>query len=120
MKKVVEDVSEDEDFKSGTWVSATDYVNANGGISCSPNVTNGHTVTMKDLPDTIPETTHHKVISGGGYGKDVTASGFETNNRDIEKNSRDIKTNGGDIKTNSRDVEMYGRMIVLRVMGSSN
>ncbi|GKA43931.1 hypothetical protein Tco_0736655, partial [Tanacetum coccineum] len=28
MKKVVEN----EDFKSGSWVSATDYVNANGGI----------------------------------------------------------------------------------------
>nr|GEV19722.1 hypothetical protein [Tanacetum cinerariifolium] len=31
MKKVVEDVGEDEDFKSRPWVSATDYVNANGG-----------------------------------------------------------------------------------------
>ncbi|GKD72099.1 hypothetical protein Tco_1330381 [Tanacetum coccineum] len=31
MKKFVEDVGEDEDFKSGSWVSATDYVNANGG-----------------------------------------------------------------------------------------
>ncbi|GJT22350.1 hypothetical protein Tco_0892287 [Tanacetum coccineum] len=31
MKKVVEDVGEDEDFKSGSWVSATDYVNANDG-----------------------------------------------------------------------------------------
>ncbi|GJY16198.1 hypothetical protein Tco_0386620 [Tanacetum coccineum] len=29
MKKVVEDVG--EDFKRGSWVSATDYVNANGG-----------------------------------------------------------------------------------------
>ncbi|GKF11294.1 hypothetical protein Tco_0049220, partial [Tanacetum coccineum] len=29
MKKVVEDVG--EDFKHGSWVSATDYVNANGG-----------------------------------------------------------------------------------------
>ncbi|GKB15944.1 hypothetical protein Tco_0849867 [Tanacetum coccineum] len=32
IKKVVEDVGKDEDFKSGSWVSATDYVNANGGI----------------------------------------------------------------------------------------
>ncbi|GJY29012.1 zinc knuckle CX2CX4HX4C containing protein [Tanacetum coccineum] len=31
-RKVVEDVGEDEDFKSGLWVSVTDYVNANGGI----------------------------------------------------------------------------------------
>ncbi|GKF70603.1 hypothetical protein Tco_0203660, partial [Tanacetum coccineum] len=49
MKKVVEDVGEDEDFKRGLWVSATDYVNANGGISCSPNVIDDLTVTMKDL-----------------------------------------------------------------------
>ncbi|GKA56225.1 reverse transcriptase zinc-binding domain-containing protein [Tanacetum coccineum] len=32
MKKVVEDVGGDEDFKSGAWVNATEYVNANSGI----------------------------------------------------------------------------------------
>nr|GEZ84039.1 cytokinin riboside 5'-monophosphate phosphoribohydrolase LOG5-like [Tanacetum cinerariifolium] len=32
IKKVVDDVGEDDDFKSGSWVTATDYVNANGGI----------------------------------------------------------------------------------------
>ncbi|GKC74724.1 hypothetical protein Tco_1120607, partial [Tanacetum coccineum] len=32
MKKVVEDVGEDEDFNSGPWVGATEYVKANGGI----------------------------------------------------------------------------------------
>nr|GEU77127.1 hypothetical protein [Tanacetum cinerariifolium] len=37
MKKFVEGV--DEDFKSGSWVSATEYVNANGSIVCR-NVTN--------------------------------------------------------------------------------
>ncbi|GKC72142.1 hypothetical protein Tco_1118025 [Tanacetum coccineum] len=97
MKKVVEDVDEDKDFKSGSWVSATDYVNANGGIvsgclgdiknflnsgkldqvvaiikSCSPNVIDDLTVTMKDLSRTIPGTIHHKVIGEGGYGKDIT------------------------------------------------
>lgn len=30
MQKFVEDVGEDDDFKSGSWVSATNYVNANG------------------------------------------------------------------------------------------
>ncbi|GKB55614.1 nucleolar protein 56-like protein [Tanacetum coccineum] len=94
IKKVVEDVGEDEDFKSGSWVSATDYVNANGGTmsgclgdiknflknekldqvveivkSCSPNVI---TVTMKDLSGTIHGTIHHKVIGEGGYGKDIS------------------------------------------------
>nr|GEY02170.1 hypothetical protein [Tanacetum cinerariifolium] len=74
MKKVVQDAGDDEDFKSGSWVSATDYVNANGVIvsgclgdikkflnkgkldqvvaivkSCSPNVIGELTVTVKDL-----------------------------------------------------------------------
>nr|GEU76575.1 hypothetical protein [Tanacetum cinerariifolium] len=97
MKKFVEDVGEDEDFKSGSWVSGTNYVNANGGFvsgclgeiknflnngklekvvaivkSCSLNVIGDLTVTMKDLSDTIPGTMHHKVIDEGGYGKDIT------------------------------------------------
>ncbi|GJS77759.1 zf-CCHC domain-containing protein [Tanacetum coccineum] len=97
MQKVVEDVCEDDDFKSGSWVSATNYVNANGGTvtgclrdiknflkngkldqvvaivkSCSPNVLGDLTVTMKDLSGTIPGTVHHKVIGDGGYEKDIT------------------------------------------------
>ncbi|GKB31058.1 hypothetical protein Tco_0870459 [Tanacetum coccineum] len=91
MKNVVEDVGKDEDFKSGSWVSATDYVNANGGIvngclgniknflnngkldqvveidkSCSLNMIGDLTVTMKDLSSTIPGTIHHKVVDEGG------------------------------------------------------
>ncbi|GKE10611.1 transposase, MuDR, MULE transposase domain protein [Tanacetum coccineum] len=97
IKKVVEDVDDDEDFKSGSWVSATDYVHATGGIvtgclgdiknflknrkleqvvaivkSCSPNVIGDLTVTMKDLLGTIPGTIHHKVIGDRGYEKDIT------------------------------------------------
>ncbi|GKB05505.1 nucleolar protein 56-like protein [Tanacetum coccineum] len=97
MKKVVEDVSENEDFKSGSWVSATDYVTTNGGTmsgclgdiknflknrkvdqvvaivkSCSPNVIGDLTVTMKDLSGTIRGIIYHKVIGEGGYGKDIT------------------------------------------------
>nr|GEY74139.1 hypothetical protein [Tanacetum cinerariifolium] len=97
MKKVVGDVGEDENFKSGSWVSATGYANANGGIvseclgdikkflnngklnpvlvivkSCSPNVIGDLTVTMKDLSGTLPVTIHHKVIGEGGYEKDIT------------------------------------------------
>ncbi|GKC53613.1 hypothetical protein Tco_1076358 [Tanacetum coccineum] len=95
MQKVVEDVGEDDDFKSGVWVSATNY--AYGGTvtgclgdindnlkkgkleqvvgivkSCSPNVLGNLIVTMKDLLGTIPETVHYKVIGEGGYGKDIT------------------------------------------------
>ncbi|GJT49701.1 nucleolar protein 56-like protein [Tanacetum coccineum] len=83
MKKVVEDVGEDEDFKSRAWVSATDYVNANGDTvtgclgdmknflkngkldqfvaivkSCSSNAIGDLTMTMKDLSGTIPGTIH--------------------------------------------------------------
>ncbi|GKB59296.1 zf-CCHC domain-containing protein [Tanacetum coccineum] len=97
MKKVVEDVGEDGDFKSGSWVSATDYMNVNGGTvsrclgdiknflknekldqvvaivkSCSPNVIGDLTVTMKDLLGTIHGTIHHKVIGDGSYGKDIS------------------------------------------------
>nr|GEU99823.1 hypothetical protein [Tanacetum cinerariifolium] len=97
MKKVVEDVGDDEDFKSGSWVIATDYVHATGGIltgclggiknflkngkleqvvaivkSCYPNAIGDLTVTMKDLSSTIPETIHHKVIGDRVYGKDIT------------------------------------------------
>ncbi|GJZ73322.1 ribonuclease H-like domain-containing protein [Tanacetum coccineum] len=74
MKQVVEDVGEDEDFNSGSWVGATEYVKANGGIvsgclgdiktflkngkleqvvaiikSCSPNALGDLKVTIKDL-----------------------------------------------------------------------
>ncbi|GJQ97658.1 ribonuclease H-like domain-containing protein [Tanacetum coccineum] len=97
MKKVVKDEGEDEDFKSGSWVSATEYVNANGGIvsgclgdiknflkngkleqvvsiikSCSPNALSDLTVTMKYLSGTIPGAIHHKVINEEGYEKDIT------------------------------------------------
>ncbi|GJV06282.1 zf-CCHC domain-containing protein [Tanacetum coccineum] len=97
IKKVVEDVSEDEDFKSGAWVNATNYVNANCGTvtgclrdiknflknrkidqvvaivrSCSPNAIGDLTVTMKDLSGIIPGTIHYKVIGDGGYENDIT------------------------------------------------
>nr|GFA15363.1 hypothetical protein [Tanacetum cinerariifolium] len=49
MDKVVEDVGDDDDFKSAAWVSATNYVNTFGG-----------TVTG--------------CLGEGGYGKDVTVS----------------------------------------------
>ncbi|GJX08842.1 transposase, MuDR, MULE transposase domain protein [Tanacetum coccineum] len=97
MQKVVEDVGEEDDFKSGAWISVTNYVTATGGTvigclgdinnfmikqkldqvvaivnSCSLNVIGDLTVTMKDLSSTIPGTIHYKVIGDGGYGKDIT------------------------------------------------
>ncbi|GKB14032.1 transposase, MuDR, MULE transposase domain protein [Tanacetum coccineum] len=91
-QKVVEDVGEDDDFNSGVWFSATNYVIATGGTvtgclgdinnflkkgkleqvvaivkSCSPNALGDLNVTMKDLSGTV----HHKVIGKGGYAKDI-------------------------------------------------
>ncbi|GKF76572.1 GPCR kinase [Tanacetum coccineum] len=66
MKKVVEDVGDDEDFKRGRgkFEQVVAIVK-----SCSPNAIDDLTVTMKDLSDTIPETIYHKVIGDRGYGK---------------------------------------------------
>ncbi|GJT56962.1 ribonuclease H-like domain-containing protein [Tanacetum coccineum] len=97
MKQVVEDVGEDEDFNSGSWVGAIEYVKANGGIvsgcigdiktflkngkleqvvaiikSCSPNALGDLKVTVKDLSRTLTGSIHYKVITEGGYGKEIT------------------------------------------------
>nr|GFD14177.1 GPCR kinase [Tanacetum cinerariifolium] len=97
MEKVVEDVCDDDDFKSVAWVSATNYVNAFGGNvtgclgdvdnflkngklenivgivkSCSSNMLGDLNVTLKYLSSAIPGTIHYKVIGEGGYGKDIT------------------------------------------------
>nr|GEY69603.1 hypothetical protein [Tanacetum cinerariifolium] len=78
--KVVEDVDDDDDFKSAAWVCATNYVNTFGGTvtgclgdvnnflkneklelvvgivkSCLPNMLGDLNVTMKDLSGTILE-----------------------------------------------------------------
>ncbi|GJY56654.1 transposase, MuDR, MULE transposase domain protein, partial [Tanacetum coccineum] len=97
MQKVVEDVDEDDDFNSGAWVNATNYVNAFGGNvtgclrdidnflkkekleqvvaivkSCSPNMLGDLNVTLKDLSGTIPEIIHYKILDVGSYGNDIT------------------------------------------------
>nr|GEV59600.1 hypothetical protein [Tanacetum cinerariifolium] len=97
MEKVIEDVGDDDDFKSVTWVSATNYVNAFGGTvtgclrdvdnflkkgklkqivgivkSCSSNMLGNLNVTLKDLSGTTSRTIHYKVIGEGGYRKDIT------------------------------------------------
>ncbi|GJU95586.1 GPCR kinase [Tanacetum coccineum] len=94
IRKIVEDVGEDKDFKGGSWVSAVEFVNAIGGgivnaclgdienyvkngklgqdvaiiKYCTPNSLGDLIVTLKDLSGTI----HHKVINEKGYGKDNT------------------------------------------------
>ncbi|PWA64318.1 hypothetical protein CTI12_AA345930 [Artemisia annua] len=67
IRKVVEDVGEDEDFTCGSWISAVQFANAIGGI-----MSGDLTVTLKDLSHTIPGTIHHKDLTDGGYGKAIT------------------------------------------------
>ncbi|GKD77245.1 hypothetical protein Tco_1339866 [Tanacetum coccineum] len=87
IRKVIEDVGEDDDFTRAPWLSAIDYVNADGGIvtgcfgdvkkflknrklekvvavikSCTPNALGDLTVTLKDLYGTIFGTIHYKVL----------------------------------------------------------
>nr|GFB08536.1 hypothetical protein [Tanacetum cinerariifolium] len=77
IQKVVEDGGEDEDFNSGRDI---DNFLKNGKLeqvvgivkSCSLNVIEDLTVTIKDLSGTIPGTIHYKVIREGGYGNDIT------------------------------------------------
>nr|GEV51551.1 hypothetical protein [Tanacetum cinerariifolium] len=67
MKKVVKDV----DIKKFLNKEKLDQVVAIVK-SCSLNMIDDLTVTMKDLSGTIPETIHHKVIGDGGYENDIT------------------------------------------------
>ncbi|GJY27127.1 hypothetical protein Tco_0401853 [Tanacetum coccineum] len=96
-KKVIEDVGEDDDFNSGAWISATNYVISTGGTvtgclgninnflkkrkldqvvaivkSCSPNYLGDLNVTMKYLSGTVCGTIHYKVLDVGSYGNDIT------------------------------------------------
>ncbi|GKD68761.1 hypothetical protein Tco_1322851, partial [Tanacetum coccineum] len=91
MDKVVEDVGEDDDFKSPAWVANAfcgtvtrclgdvDNFLKKGKLeqvvaivkSCSPNMFGDLNVTLKDLSGTIPGTIHRKVIGEGGYKKDI-------------------------------------------------
>nr|GEZ61161.1 hypothetical protein [Tanacetum cinerariifolium] len=74
MKKVVDDVGEDEDFKSGSWVSVTDYVNANGGIvsGCLRDIKNYLNNGKLDQIVAIIKSCSPIVIGEGDYGKDNT------------------------------------------------
>ncbi|GKD97072.1 hypothetical protein Tco_1380969 [Tanacetum coccineum] len=88
IRKVIEDVGEDDNFTCAPWLSAIDYVNVDGGIvtgcfgdvkkflkngklekvvavikSCTPNALGDLTVTLKDLSGTISGTIHYKVLT---------------------------------------------------------
>ncbi|GKB73021.1 ribonuclease H-like domain-containing protein [Tanacetum coccineum] len=85
IRKVIDDVGEDKDFRSGSWVNAVEFVNVNGGgivngcledienylkngkleqfvaiiKSCTPNALGDLTVTLKDLSVFSPKPSMH-------------------------------------------------------------
>nr|GFA03965.1 transposase, MuDR, MULE transposase domain protein [Tanacetum cinerariifolium] len=97
IRKVVEDVGEDDDFTRAPWLSTIDYVNVDGGImtgcfvdvkkflkngklekiiavvkSCTLNVLGYLTVTLKYLSGIIFGTIHYKVLTEKSFAKAFT------------------------------------------------
>ncbi|GKD87925.1 hypothetical protein Tco_1359079 [Tanacetum coccineum] len=97
IRKVIEDVGEDDDFTRASWLSVLDYVNVDGGIvtgyfgdvnkflkngklekvvvvikSCTSNAFDDLTVTLKDLSGTITGTIHYKVLTKETFAKAIT------------------------------------------------
>nr|GEW58342.1 hypothetical protein [Tanacetum cinerariifolium] len=97
IRKVIEDVGEDDDFTCASWLSVLDYVNIDGGIvtgcfedvkkflkngklekvftvikSCTPNALDDLTVTPKDLSGIIFGTIHYKVLTEERFAKVIT------------------------------------------------
>ncbi|GJX29689.1 transposase, MuDR, MULE transposase domain protein [Tanacetum coccineum] len=97
IRKVIEDIGEDDDFTRAPWLSVLDYVNVDGGIvpgcfgdvkkfpkngklekvvavikSCTPNALGDLTVTLKDTSGTIFGTIHYKVLTEEKFAKSIT------------------------------------------------
>ncbi|GJR08071.1 hypothetical protein Tco_0790723 [Tanacetum coccineum] len=100
IRKVIQDVGKDEDFRRGSWLSAVKYVNVDGGIvsgcfgdikkflkngklhkvvtiikSYTLNALGDLTVTLKDLSGTISSTIHYKLLMEERFGKAITKLG---------------------------------------------
>ncbi|GJZ67271.1 transposase, MuDR, MULE transposase domain protein [Tanacetum coccineum] len=97
IRKVIEDVGEDDDFTRAPWLSVLDYVNVDGGIVTGcfgdvkkflkngklekviavikcflPNALCDLTVTLKDHSGTISGTIHYKVLTYERFAKAIT------------------------------------------------
>ncbi|GJV39330.1 hypothetical protein Tco_1340150, partial [Tanacetum coccineum] len=94
IRKVIEDVGEDDNFTRVPWLSVIDYVNVDGGIVtgyfgdvkkflnngklekvtaviklCTPNAMGDLTVTVKNLSGTISGNIHYKVLTEERFAK---------------------------------------------------
>ncbi|GKD75532.1 hypothetical protein Tco_1333814 [Tanacetum coccineum] len=96
IKKVIKDVGEDDDFMCGSWLSAAEFVNVDGGIvswcfgdikkfckngklekfvsiikSCTPNALGNLTITLKDPSGIISISIHYQVLTDERFGKAI-------------------------------------------------
>nr|GEV38722.1 hypothetical protein [Tanacetum cinerariifolium] len=88
VKKVNEDVSEDDHFMQGPWLQAIVYLYGEGlsvsgclGVvnSCTPNSLGDMTVTLKDPTGTMGGTIHYKVFQDEKMGtQSLSKSDFDT------------------------------------------
>nr|GEU39337.1 hypothetical protein [Tanacetum cinerariifolium] len=97
VRKITEETSEDDHFTRGPWLSAVQYLAAEGNIttgcfgdmktfikneklekvvavikSCTSNMLGDLTITLKDLPGVISGTIHYKVLNDEVYGKAIS------------------------------------------------
>ncbi|GKE10436.1 transposase, MuDR, MULE transposase domain protein [Tanacetum coccineum] len=97
IRKVIEDVGEDDGFTRALWLSMLDHVNEDGEImtgcfgdvkkfikngklekvvavikSCTPNVLGDLTVTLKDFSGTIFGTINYNVLTEERFAKAIT------------------------------------------------
>ncbi|GKD11249.1 hypothetical protein Tco_1190934 [Tanacetum coccineum] len=99
IRKVIEDVDEDDDFTRALWLSVVEYINVDGRIvtgcfgdvknflkngklekfvavikSCTPNALGDLTVKLKALFGTISGSIHYKVLTKVRFAKAITVA----------------------------------------------
>ncbi|GJZ54528.1 hypothetical protein Tco_0609413 [Tanacetum coccineum] len=68
IRKVIEDVGEDDDFTRASWLSVLEYVN----LSSRLNALGDLTVTLKDFSGTISGPIHYEVLIEERFAKAIT------------------------------------------------
>nr|GEW86985.1 transposase, MuDR, MULE transposase domain protein [Tanacetum cinerariifolium] len=96
IRKLIDDVSEADDFKCSSWITTLEFINYNGVIgggcfgdiksylkkgnhekvvaivtSCKPNVIGDMNVTLKDPLGIMAGTIHYKVLLKDDYAKAI-------------------------------------------------
>nr|GEU65790.1 hypothetical protein [Tanacetum cinerariifolium] len=116
IRKLIDDVSEDDDFKRSPWVTTLEFINdggetkggcfgdiksylKNGKVekvvaiitSCMPNVIGDMNVTLKDPSGIISDTIHYKVLLDDGYANDIKVGSSLILHREMARELRMIR-----------------------------